>query len=101
MTLGTVAAAGLLVVGIAALQRHSAPERPTKSANLPHLQAALSSPIRIESFEVERFRGNTTDLVGTLGLLTFFAVAEDNVIVTARLNGPAYCYLIALNPDAR
>jgi hypothetical protein len=39
--------------------------------------------------------------LGIIGVDSFAALSEDDVRVAARLSAPAYCYLIALNPDGR
>jgi hypothetical protein len=59
----------------------------------------VTEPLRIESMQIESYRGNTTQLQGTIGVLAHSARFEDNVRVRARLSAPGYCYLIALNPD--
>ena len=58
-----------------------------------------ASPLRIESLTVQHYRGDPARLLGTVGVLSRAAWFDDNVRVEARLNAPAYCYLIALNPD--
>ncbi|WP_197446760.1 serine/threonine-protein kinase [Tautonia plasticadhaerens] len=66
------------------------------AAPAPDLAA---TPLVIESLDVERFQGNTRTGQGTIRVLTFSTRSNDNVRVKAQLNEPAYCYLIALNPD--
>jgi hypothetical protein len=56
-------------------------------------------PIRVESFQVQHYRGDPPRLLGTIGLLSHRTRFDDNVRVAARLSAPAYCYLLALNPD--
>ena len=69
------------------------------SAGAPRV-ATPSLPIapKIVAFEVERFLGDTLESLGEIGLsgLTFVG---DGVRVTARLDSPAHCYLIALEAD--
>jgi predicted Ser/Thr protein kinase len=55
--------------------------------------------LRIVAFEVEHFRGDRPEHLGTLGITTRTARVDDDVRVHARLTAPAYCYLLALNPD--
>jgi hypothetical protein len=69
---------------------------PAPSPSVP-IKEAL--PLRIESLEVEDFRGDPPVLQGTIGVLAHAARFDDNVRVRARLSAPGYCYLIALNPD--
>jgi serine/threonine protein kinase len=61
--------------------------------------APAPAPLRIETLEVRRFRGNSKQLLGAIGVLKWVAQLDDNVEIAARLSAPAYCYLIALNPD--
>ncbi len=63
------------------------------------LNPLAASPLRIESLTVQHYRGDPARLRGTIGVLSQVARFNDNVRVEARLNAPAYCYLIALNPD--
>jgi serine/threonine protein kinase len=56
-------------------------------------------PLRIESLEVDDYRGDPAQLHGTIGVLAHAAQFDDNVRVKARLSAPGYCYLIAMNPD--
>jgi hypothetical protein len=74
-----------------------APSAPV--ANVPQPPTQTSPALRIESLEVKRYHGNSKQLLGTMGVLTWNARFNDNVRVLARLSAPAYCYLLALNPD--
>jgi serine/threonine protein kinase len=59
-----------------------------------------TEPLRVEAFEVELHRRNPPKTLGPIGVSAFEArYQDDDVRVHARLSAPAYCYLIALNPD--
>lgn len=49
--------------------------------------------------EVSLHRGKTAQSVGILGLTVLEARCDDDTRVHAKLPEPAYCYLLALNPD--
>jgi hypothetical protein len=62
-----------------------------------------SDPIKVTSFEVERFL-DSSDGVRTYGLLgqrSFEAAEGDLVRVKATLSEPAFCFLVALNTDGK
>ncbi|HLM88539.1 MAG TPA: SEFIR domain-containing protein [Streptosporangiaceae bacterium] len=61
-----------------------------------HLPPAL----RIEAMEIQQHRPGR-GLLGRIGADTQAGQAEDEVRVSARLNAPAYCYLIALHPNGQ
>jgi serine/threonine protein kinase len=65
----------------------------------PSVPIKEAAPLRIESLDVEVFRGDPPALQGTIGVLSRAVRFDDNVRVRARLSAPGYCYLIALNPD--
>ena len=74
------------------------------ATNAPYSSTAIApSPIasllRVESFEVQHFHGDPARLQGTIGVLSHATQSGDNIRVKVRLSAPAYCYLIALNPD--
>jgi hypothetical protein len=61
-------------------------------------------PPRVESLSVELFRvrGDRTKKLGRLGNLSLDAAQlGDWARVTVEMNQPAYCYLIAFNPDGK
>jgi hypothetical protein len=106
-----------------ALRPFAAPARPPRRRKLlPHLaalaalgvvaalalavsaglrQPAGSPGLQVVSLRVSHYRGEEARLLGDLGLTSFAARREDDVRVQARLSRPAYCYLIALNPDGK
>jgi hypothetical protein len=55
--------------------------------------------LRVESIQVQLFRGDPARPLGTIGKFQFAGQYDDNVRVSAQLSGPAHCYLLALNPD--
>ncbi len=60
-------------------------------------------PLPIDTFEVThfRFRDDHEDAFGRIGWSTQPILENDRVHVSARLQAPAYGYLIALNPDGK
>jgi hypothetical protein len=62
-----------------------------------------SGPVRVTRFVVERFgdrgEGRAPQAYGALGERAFDAAVGDFVRVSAALSRPAYCFLLALNPD--
>jgi hypothetical protein len=68
-----------------------------------HVPLSAPAPLRITSLAVDRFRDRGTDqaplLYGAIGKSEFEAVTNDIVRVSATLSEPAYCYLVAFNPD--
>jgi serine/threonine protein kinase len=66
---------------------------------VPDVEAAGKGELRLESFEISHYLGNTSNHVGMIGQLSKAAKFGDNVRVRIRLSAPAYCYLLALNPD--
>ena len=79
-------AVGAAILGLAALAFFIAP-------------AAPSMAPRVVSLEVRHFRGEPPTALGTIGKTPGPILFDDDVRVFAQLNTPAYCYLIALNPD--
>jgi hypothetical protein len=51
------------------------------------------------SFVVDQSRGDPPHPFGPIGLSAQPVFVDDDVRVSARLDAPAYCYLIALDPD--
>src|SRR5262249_25096326 len=67
----------------------------------PSEQRALLSA---DALTIVQFRGGNgaTSRIGTIGLTSYAAqYPEDSVRITVRLNDPAYCYLIAFNPNGK
>jgi serine/threonine protein kinase len=88
-----LACAALLAVGLLSARLQSR-----------YPQTALNSPAaapRIVSFDVRHFRGDPPKSLGNIGVSPWAILLKDDVRVLARLDAPAYCYLIALNPDGR
>jgi hypothetical protein len=56
-------------------------------------------PLRIDLFEVTVHPHTPDDPVGPIGINVFAARFDQDARVKVRLNRPAYCFLIALNPD--
>jgi hypothetical protein len=104
-------AAGASVLGLAALTFLALRSRPDRSEPTPGQASAAAgrgSPLApaaapwIVSFEVNHFRGDKPPIaLGTIGKSPGPILLDDDVRVQARLSGPAYSYLIALNPDGK
>jgi serine/threonine protein kinase len=104
-------AAGVLVLALAALAFLAPPSRSDRSLPtsgqagaapglVPTVQPAVAP--RIVSFEVKHFRGDQPFVsLGTIGVSPEPILFDDSLRVRARLDVPAYCYLIALNPDGQ
>lgn len=56
---------------------------------------------REDSLEIEAFRGNPAVALGKIGIGCFETQFDDAVRVKVRFREPAYCYLIAFNPDGK
>lgn len=59
----------------------------------------VAAPLAIEEFRVNQFRGKQAKPLGDLRDQADEIRVNDSVRVFARLSAPAYCYLIAFNPD--
>jgi hypothetical protein len=55
----------------------------------------------VTSLGVRHFRGDPPTPLGEIGDTSFGTRYDDDVRVEARLNEPAYCYLVAFNPDGK
>ena len=75
------------------------PSQDQSAAQMALVTPNLAQPLHIDSFAVQLYRGNPARQLGTIGKLCAAGQFNDNVRVLARLSGPAYCYLLALNPD--
>jgi serine/threonine protein kinase len=62
-------------------------------------QPSSTPQLRVLTLRVSHHRGLEARLLGDLGQTSFDSRVEDDVRVHARLSGPAYCYLVALNPN--
>jgi hypothetical protein len=58
-----------------------------------------AKPLKITEFRVSHYRDKGKTLVGDLRTSPAALRVDDDVRVAAELSAPAYCYLIALNPD--
>lgn len=98
------AAAALVVIGLLALRpwrEPTAPMNPASTQNPPIPGSPVASELRITSFRVLHFRdqANRSQLLGTIGEGSAESREQDNVRVEAKFNAPAYCYLLAFNPN--
>src|SRR5262249_22766410 len=103
-------AAGVLVLALAALAIVALPSRSDRSLPTPG-QAGIAPDVvptvppavapRIVSVEVKHFRRNPPQKLGKIGVTSEPILFDDDVRVHAQLSVPAYCYLIALNPDGK
>ena len=95
-----IAAAGLM--GLAVLAAWLLAPRSQPRSSVPErmvISPATAVPLRTVSFETEHLRGDAPQSFGPLGLSARAILVGDEVGLTARLDAPAYCYLIALNAD--
>jgi serine/threonine protein kinase len=60
-----------------------------------------AQPLRIESFQVTLHPRAKDDPVGLIGINASAGRLAEDVRIQARLSAPAFCFLIALNPDGR
>jgi hypothetical protein len=58
-----------------------------------------AKPLKITAIDVTHYRGKGATLLGDLRTSPGAVRLNDDVRVTAELSAPAYCYLIAFNPD--
>jgi serine/threonine protein kinase len=94
-----IAAGASVVLALASMGLLMARTRPGPDHTEPLAIQPLGT-LRIESFEVRHFRGEEpTQSLGTIGKSPEPVLFDDDVRVHARLNRPAFSYLIALNPD--
>jgi serine/threonine protein kinase len=104
----SIGAAVLSIAALGFLALRARPDRraPTvnPSSDPPAIASsdALAVAPRIISFEISHFQGeNPPKELGPIGESPAPILFDDDVRVHARLDAPAYCYLIALNPDGK
>jgi hypothetical protein len=97
---------GALVFGIWSLwwrparESTPAPRIPLSDVHSgPTSAQPASQSLRIESFQVVLHRRAPDDPVGLVGINAFAGRFAQDARIQARLSRPAYCFLIALNPD--
>jgi hypothetical protein len=73
----------------------AAPVQSTQPVETP------AAPVQVTKLEVRLFRGEDATPLGLLGLASRAARFDDDVAVHAELNRPAYCYLVAFNPNGQ
>jgi tRNA A-37 threonylcarbamoyl transferase component Bud32 len=101
LLLAAVLAAGLTFIPVWAQPpngSHASGGREASASPVP------SVPLRVEALEVEVHRRlpEPAKTLGRIGIDVFEGRYQDNdVRVHARLSAPAYCYVIALNPDGK
>jgi hypothetical protein len=61
--------------------------------------SAPANPLEITVMHVSHYRDKGKDLVGDLSTSAAAVRVNDDVQVVAKFSAPAYCYLIAFNPD--
>jgi len=76
---------------------NSSGERAAPSATGP----SATKPLRIESLQVALHRLVKGDPSGMIGIDVFAGRLSQDARIEARLSVPAYCYLLALNPDGK
>jgi hypothetical protein len=65
----------------------------------PAKSAGVREPMRVDSFQVILHQRTADDPAGPIGANVFASRSNQDARIKARLNTPAYCFLIALNPD--
>src|SRR5262249_12201010 len=55
--------------------------------------------LSIVSFKIQLYRGEEAAYHGTVGVIVPAARLDDDVRIDVKLSRPAYCYLIAFNPN--
>jgi serine/threonine protein kinase len=100
---GLAAACLILVLLLTQPFGSSSPESPSPDTpkELAKEAQPRANPLRILSFQVKHFRGDPPVLLGAMGDPSLEALEKDIVRIEARFSGPAYCYLIAFNPDGK
>jgi hypothetical protein len=86
--------------GLPLAREKSAEVQPQIASSERHGKSAEAQP-RIVAMKVEQYRdeGDQTKPIGTLGVDSPSAREKDLVQVSAKLDRPAYCYVIAFTPD--
>jgi serine/threonine protein kinase len=71
------------------------------AATWPGLRQSPSQhgSLKILGMGIRQYRGEHAEPLGDITATTHVIRADDTIRVSAKLNKPAYCYLIAFNPD--
>jgi hypothetical protein len=96
--------AAVLAVGLTFFRSRSQPATASDASarNQKSPEPGLGIPLRVETLDVEVHRRSPepAKALGRIGIDVFEGrYQDDDVRVHARLSSPAYCYVIALNPD--
>jgi serine/threonine protein kinase len=91
---------GTLLVGVLAVAGYLLWSRPAREVN-PVPVPVPGRSLKVDSFHVELHPVKPDDPVGLIGIDTFSARFGQDVRIQAQLNMPAYCYLVALNPNGK
>ncbi len=97
------ALAGCCLLLIAALvfwperKNHPSPDENDTKPSTP--VPVGEKPLQILAMRVDHYRGDPAALLGEMGRTSQSARLNDDVRVVVSLSVPAYCYLMALNPD--
>jgi hypothetical protein len=76
--------------------------RPAREAKPIPVPASIpGQSLKVDSFQVALHRRVADDPAGSIGINAFAGRLGQDVRGQARLNIPAYCFLIALNPDGK
>lgn len=73
------------------------PESSTPAA----VSSAAPEKVEVKDLRIRHHRGEEAELIGDLGTTSHFAIVQDDIRLQMQLSQPAYCYLIAFNPDGR
>jgi serine/threonine protein kinase len=96
---GVEHAAAPRVEHAAAPQPGSADAPPSESPAFLPREANVPVPLRILSLKISHFRGDPPVILGDLGVKSQGVREADDLKVQAEFGAPAFCYLIAFNPN--
>jgi serine/threonine protein kinase len=65
----------------------------------PDEKQIRNPPVKIAAMNIDQYRGQDATLLGDVLKTTDPVFANDSVRISATFNIPAYCYLVAFNPD--
>lgn len=84
-------------VGVAIYNINAPPSAPSTPSVPP--AKPLPQPLRIKAMSISHYRGPESQYLGDIGIGSVAACVDDDIRLHADLTRPAYCYLVALNPD--
>lgn len=93
----------IVPVGWWAIQQVTSNGQSAQRATNAAPDSPLASRLLLEAFRVIHFRdrGDRSELAGEMGVNSLVTHERDSVRIHVTLGEPAYCYLIAFNPDGQ